>query len=162
MEGLNFPASSFRMERLVLRPRPCTERWSGGLPIQGNSISRTVRFPRRIFLAGGGMDFIRCLLHSMEGDSALLQWAWEALRVLLNWPSNIPAKGNNSEDRSVHSRSIPLNWQTWPRRLSWQDFYFIKPAGYVSYTGLSPKNRLWPRCSALRCIIVWPIRPFNS
>src|SRR4030042_1876346 len=161
MEGLNFPASSFRMERLVLRPRLCTERWSGGLPIQGNSISQTVRFPRRTFWAVGGTDSIRCWRPSMGEGSALPRWVWGVPRVLLNWPSNIPVNGNNLADRLAHSRSIPLNWQTWPQRLSWQGYCFINPVGYVSSTDLSPKNRLWQRCSALRCIIAWPIRPFN-
>src|SRR4030042_1666196 len=74
MEKLSSPAFWFLMELQILRPRPCMGRWFGGRPIQGNSILRIVKFPKKIFLANVEMDFTKCLPPWMGGDSALPLW----------------------------------------------------------------------------------------
>ena len=80
------PAFLCPTARPASRQRPCTARWSGGLPTRANSISRTAVFPRKIFWADEATDFIRCSRPSMAAGSALQPWASAALRALMNWP----------------------------------------------------------------------------
>jgi alkylation response protein AidB-like acyl-CoA dehydrogenase len=105
------------------------------------------KVPKENLLGRRGDGFHQMLATLDGGRLSIAAMGLGVRRVPLNWPSNIPVNGSNLADRSVHSKSIPLNWQTWPLRLNWQAIA-INPAGYVSNTELSPKNQQWRRCSA--------------
>jgi len=71
---------------VVQAVNPCTERWSGALPIRENSISRTAKYPGKTSSEKEARDSTRCWKPLMGGGSASALWAWAVHKGLSSVP----------------------------------------------------------------------------